>query len=214
MRPFLYRLLRAPATPAFKLAFRVDVSGREHVPRDGPVILASVHRSYLDIPMVGLLTRRPVHFMAKAELWERRFSRWFCEKMGSFPVKRGEPDRSALESSLEVLERGGVLALFPEGTRQEGAIVQKCHGGVAYLAQKTGATVIPVAIVGSDRAMGLGASYPRPRKIRVRADRAIDLHVPGFPLARRAAREKGTQMLRSELQRLYDELRDESSSAR
>src|SRR5689334_22875917 len=100
---WLYHTLRPIAVCLFKAAFRYKVRGREHVPKTGPVILASVHRSYLDIPMLGFTTRRQVHFMAKAELWDRSFSRWFCESMGSFPVKRGEPDRSALEHSLAVL---------------------------------------------------------------------------------------------------------------
>ena len=209
--PWLYRALRPIAPGVFKLAFGLEVEGREHVAKDGPVILASVHRSYLDIPMLGMLTWRQLRFMAKAELWERRFSRWFCESMGSFPVKRGEPDRKAIQRSLDVLGAGEMLALFPEGSRQTGPVVQDCHGGVAYLAQKTGAPVVPVAITGTDKAMGVGASYPKPAKVRVRAGAPLDLSVAGARPASRPAREKATAHLRSELQRLYDELRRDSA---
>jgi 1-acyl-sn-glycerol-3-phosphate acyltransferase len=203
----LYTILRPIATPLFKLAFRLEIEGRELVPSEGRVILASVHRSYLDIPMLGMVTRRQVHFMGKAELWERTFSRWFCESVGSFPVKRGEPDRAALTRSLEILADDEVLGLFPEGTRQEGPVVQHCHGGVAYLAQKTGAPVVPVAMTGTDKAMGLGSSFPKPKKIHVLVGQPIDLRQAGEKPASRAAREKATEHLRGELQRLYDTLR-------
>jgi 1-acyl-sn-glycerol-3-phosphate acyltransferase len=206
-RPLLYRLLRPLAVPIFGAAFRLEVAGKEHVPSHGPVILASVHRSYLDIPMLGMLTWRELRFMAKAELWERRFSRWFCESMGSFPVKRGEVDRVALARSLSVLEQGDILALFPEGMRQTGPVIQRCQTGVAYLAQKTGSPVVPVAITGTDEAMGMGASYPKLKKIRVLAGRALDLRVPGARPAGRLARDKATEHLRAELQHLYDRLR-------
>jgi len=200
----VYTVVRPIAAPAFKVYFRLQVEGKEHVPKRGPVILASVHRSFLDTPFVGMLTGRQVHYMAKAELWERRFSRWFCEAVGSFPVKRGGADRSALDHSLRFLEAGEVLALFPEGSRQEGQLVQPLHHGVAFLAQRTGAPVVPVAVTGSDRAMGLGHSVPKPRKVRVKAGPPLDLSVPG---ARpRAAREKASELLRGEIQRLYDEL--------
>ena len=204
---WLYRVLRPLSVPVLKLAFRVEVDGKEHIPEEGPVILASVHRSYLDIPLLGLLTARHLHFMAKAELWDRPFSRWFCETMGSFPVRRGQADRAALELSLVVLRAGGVLGLFPEGTRQVGPVIQQCRSGVAYLAQKTGSPVVPVAITGSDVAMGVGASFPRPAKIRVLADRPLDLSVPGARPGSRLAREKATEQLRGELQRVYDRLR-------
>ena len=203
-KSWLYRILRPLATPAFKVYFRTEIEGKEHVPKRGPVILASVHRSYLDTPFVGLLTMRQIHFMAKAELWERRFSRWFCQTIGSFPVKRGGADRSALDQALRYLDAGEALALFPEGSRQEGPLVQPLHHGVAFLAQRTGAPVVPVAVAGSERAMGLGASFPRPAKVKVRAGPALDLCVPG---ARPRAREKASDLLRSEIQRLFDELR-------
>lgn len=210
---WLYRSLRPIAVPVFKAAFRVHVEGKEHVPKKGAVILAGVHRSYLDIPIIGLLTWRPLHFMAKAELWDRPFSRWFCTSMGSFPVKRGEPDRSALENSLRVLEGGGLLGLFPEGTRQTGPVVQPCHGGVAWLAQRASAPVVPVAFAGTDEAMGLGASYPKPKRIWVRAGPPIDLSVESGGHAGRRERDKATALLRSELQSLYDGLRADFAEA-
>jgi 1-acyl-sn-glycerol-3-phosphate acyltransferase len=207
--PWPYRILRPIAVPVFAAAFRLEVEGKELIPKKGPGILAANHRSYLDVPMLGMVTRRQLHFMAKAELWERRFSRWFCDVMGSFPVRRGEADRAALERSLELLNAGELLGLFPEGTRQEGPVIQHCQMGVAYLAQKTGSPVVPVAITGSDRAMGLGASVPRPAKIRVRVGTPLDLSMPGT--RPRLAREKATAQLRAELQQLYDALREEVS---
>src|SRR5207248_11219258 len=130
--------------------------------------------------------------------------RWFCETVGSFPVKRGGADRSALDHSLRYLEAGEMLALFPEGSRQEGPLIQPLHHGVAFLAQRTGAAVVPVAVEGSERAMGLGHSFPKPRKVRVKAGPALDLSMPGE--RPRVAREKASALLRGEIQRLYDEL--------
>ena len=105
--------------------FRAKVSASEHVPATGPFILAPVHRSNLDTPLVCLVTRRRLRYMGKESLWKSKFGAWFLSGAGGFPVKRGTADREALRACEHVLERGEPLVLFPEGTRQTGAEVAR-----------------------------------------------------------------------------------------
>jgi 1-acyl-sn-glycerol-3-phosphate acyltransferase len=96
--------------------FRIHATGAEHVPEHGLAIVAANHKSFLDAFFVGLSIRRRVHFMAKSELFREAFG-WLLVRLGAFPVRRGEGDAFALETARAILDAGGVLVVFPEGTR-------------------------------------------------------------------------------------------------
>ena len=102
--------------PLFRLWFRMHVSGAEHIPAEGRRSLRPNHKSFWDSFFIGVCTRRHVRFMAKTELIEARYGRLLV-RLGAFPVRRGQADEDALETARVILEQGGLLALFPEGTR-------------------------------------------------------------------------------------------------
>lgn len=199
----LYRVGRTVIVPVFKVLSAYGVEGRENVPTSGPVILAGTHRSYLDIPFMGFVTRRVVHFMGKAELWDRRFSGWFCTQMGSFPVKRGLADRNALRTAQCVLEGGQALGIFPEGARKDGPLLEDFHGGCVYLAQRTGAPIIPVAMHGTGNLMGADGRLRPFHKVRIRAGNPV--WVPEDAGYR--ARGEALEELRLTMQGMYTDLR-------
>ncbi|NMP22453.1 lysophospholipid acyltransferase family protein [Sulfobacillus harzensis] len=133
------------------LYFRVRVYGLERVPREGPLIVIANHRSGFDPPMVGALMPRPVHFMTKVELFSYPLLPLVFKYVQAYPVRRGRPDRQAIRHSLDILRRGEVILLFPEGHRTETGDLQEARSGVVYLAQKTACQLIPIGISGEYR---------------------------------------------------------------
>ena len=117
MNPAIYWTIRALFVPFFLVYFRMQRIGREHLPASGPLLLASNHRSFLDPFVIGTLVRRPVYYMAKRELFERRWQAWVLNALGAFPVDRGAGDGDAMATARAILERGDCVVVFPEGTR-------------------------------------------------------------------------------------------------
>src|SRR5271154_7012286 len=117
VNPVLYWTVRAILVPFFLIYFRMQRIGMEHLPRRGPLLLASNHRSFLDPFVIGTLARRPVYYMAKRELFEKRWQAWALNALGAFPVDRGTGDRDAMGTAREILARGDCVVVFPEGTR-------------------------------------------------------------------------------------------------
>ena len=147
---------------------RQRIRNRSHLPAEGPVIVApGGHRSNLDTLLVGMAVRRSPLYMAKDSLFKSCFWSSFIRAFGGFPVARDKLDRRALETAVEVLERGDVLIVFPEGSRQEGPKLQPLFVGVAWLSAKTGAPVVPLGIGGSQKVMPIGKIMPRPHRIRM-----------------------------------------------
>jgi glycerol-3-phosphate dehydrogenase (NAD(P)+) len=167
----VYWVVRAILQPAMQIWFRLARIGREHVPAEGPVILAANHRSFLDPFVIGTCVRRPVHFVAKRELFERRFVGWLLNALGAFPIRRGEADVESMETARGILERGGVVVIFPEGTRIRSGSLSKPKRGVGRLALETGAPVVPVTVHGSEHARR--GWRIRPARVRVRLGRPL-----------------------------------------
>jgi 1-acyl-sn-glycerol-3-phosphate acyltransferase len=202
----VYRMVKGLAGLLCLAFFRVRVEGRSIIPESGAAILAPVHRSFIDFLIVGTtITRRKVFFMAKDDLWHSRLLGAFLDSFGAFPVNREGADRLALDRSQDVLERGELLILFPEGTRRTGPVIENLHEGAAFLAARTGAPIIPIGIGGTSEAMPKGRRLPRPVKVTL----VIGDPIP--PPERvgngRVARNRVhalTEQLRSELQTLYE----------
>ena len=166
VNPVFYWTMRAILVPFFLLYFRMARIGREHLPRSGPLLLASNHRSFLDPFVIGTLVRRPVYYMAKRELFEKRWQAVLLNALGAFPIDRGAGDRDAMDTARAILARGDCVVVFPEGTRVRPGPLGQPRRGVGRLALETGAPVIPVAVIGSD-AVRRGWRI-RPRKVRLR----------------------------------------------
>ncbi len=171
MNPILYWTLRAMLVPFFLVYFRLARIGREHLPRTGPLLLASNHRSFFDPFVIGTLVRRPVYYMAKRELFEKRWQAWVLNALGAFPVDRGAGDSDAMDTARAILRRGDCVVVFPEGTRVRPGPLGEPRRGVGRLALETGAPVAPVAVIGSD-AVRRGWRI-RPRKVRIRVGRPL-----------------------------------------
>ena len=162
----MYWLARAVLQPLFHIYFRLSRVGREHIPTEGPVIFAANHRSFLDPFVMGTLLRRPMYYVAKRELFQRRWLAWLLNALGAFPVDRGRSDQEMLATARAILERGDALLVFPEGTRVRPGPVGSPRRGVGRLALETGAPVVPVAVFGTE-AVRKGWRI-RPHKVRIR----------------------------------------------
>jgi 1-acyl-sn-glycerol-3-phosphate acyltransferase len=155
--------------------FRVDGGDRE--PPSGPLVIVSNHVSDLDPLVVGVALRRRVHFMAKVELFRPPLLRWWIRACGAFPVRRGEVDRQAFRTARTILEHGEALVMFPEGTRASSLDdLRPPEPGAALLAVRTGAAILPVAVIGTDRVLPRGARRPARGTIRVRIGDAIHIN--------------------------------------
>jgi 1-acyl-sn-glycerol-3-phosphate acyltransferase len=161
----LYALVRGIVAPFLRIWFRMHLSGAEHIPREGAAIVAPNHKSFWDSFFIAVCTRRHLRFMAKTELIEARYGRLLV-RLGAFPVRRGRSDADALETARVILEQGGLLALFPEGTRvRDPEELGHPKRGAGRLALETGSPLIPTAITGTEQ-LFLGP-FPKPRRVQV-----------------------------------------------
>jgi 1-acyl-sn-glycerol-3-phosphate acyltransferase len=163
--------MRAILTPFFLVYFRMSRIGREHIPAEGPVIIAANHRSFLDPFVIATMVRRPMHYVAKKEMFKQPWFAWILCALGAFPVDRGAGDGDMIETAKAILARGDIVLMFPEGTRTRPGSLGKPRRGVGRLALETGAPVVPVAVIGTE-AIRRGWRI-RPHKVRIRAGRPL-----------------------------------------
>jgi len=202
-RSLFYRACRNLFVGILRVWFRPRVRGRQHMPLEGPAIIAPVHRSNLDFAFTPFITRRKLFFMAKEELWRaRRFSR-LLEIWGVFPVQRTGADRESVKRAEEVLRRGQVLVMFPEGSRRSGEVVDDLLEGVAFLSARTGAPIVPVGISGTARAMPKGAVFPKPIGVTVSVGEPVEPE----------SRSAGGRVARSQVHRLTAALQERLQAA-
>ncbi len=166
--PLWYSLLRGLATIIFKVFFAVKIRGKENVPLKGGVILASNHLSYFDPIVLGLLTPRKINFMAKEELFENFLFRLLITKLGAFPVKRERVDKTVYQKVLDLLKKGELLVLFPEGTRSWEGKLGRLQQGTARIALRANVPLVPVIIRGTEKVLPRGKKMIRLAKIEAR----------------------------------------------
>lgn len=189
----VYRFLRILSRILFRLLYRVKIEGLQHVPARGPTLLCSNHISVLDPPFIATFLSRKVRFMAKAELFENPLFGRLITYLGAFPVKRGGISKETVKLALDLLRQGELMCIFPEGTRQGSAVMGK--KGAASFALKTGATVIPVAIIGNYRLF---------RPLKIIYGEAVDLE-EFRETASSENLEKATEKIMSSIRRLMDD---------
>lgn len=175
-----YDLTKASVARALKLLCRPVITGLENLPQDGPVIIASNHLSFLDSVIISAFMPRRVKFIAKAEYVNSpgikgRLMREAFEFIDIIPVTRGQQSESvaALDPAVEHLKQGNVFGIYPEGTRSRDGYLYRGHSGVAYLAYVTGAPVVPVGLIGTQRLQPPGATMIRPAKFEMHVGELI-----------------------------------------
>ncbi|WP_067163254.1 lysophospholipid acyltransferase family protein [Microbacterium sp. TNHR37B] len=198
---FTYVIGRWVVAPLARLIYRPRIEGAQHMPRKGPVILASNHLSFIDSFVIPMFAPRPVYFLAKSSYFDGKgiagwISRQFFTAIGATPVQRGAGQAAldALDQQRRILESGRAIALYPEGTRSLDGRLYKGRTGVAFLALESGARVVPVGLIGTNDAMPVGAKWPRFRpRVTIRYGEPLDLshHGPASSgRARRAATDE------------------------
>lgn len=163
MTPFIYWLCTNLMRAALWCFADWRVTGAEHCPRRGPLIIVSNHVSGIDPPFLAAALPRRVHFMAKRELFTHDWKGWFIRNYGAFPVNRFGADLAALRMATARVQAGDALALFPEGTRSRDLVLHAAQPGAGMLALRTGAPILPVAVWGTEQVRGFRAVFHRPR---------------------------------------------------
>jgi glycerol-3-phosphate dehydrogenase (NAD(P)+) len=184
VNPLLYAFVRVTFQAFFLVYFRMQRIGREHVPAKGPVLITANHRSFLDPFVIACMARRPMHYVAKQELFARPVAAWLLNALGAFPVARGASDEQMIETACQILARGDIVLIFAEGTRVRPGALGQPKRGVGRLALESGVPVVPMAVIGTE-AIRRGWRI-RPHKVRLRAGRALrfpTVHNPSPALA-------------------------------
>lgn len=146
-----YRILKLIIVPLFRTLFLMRVTGLENIPKKGAVVIAPNHKSFYDSFFISAVVKRRIFYMGKSELFTGRKGKLLVS-LGAFPVKRGESDELAIQTAIEILKRGDILALFPEGTRvSDPENLGTPKKGAARLAIEGGAVIIPTAITGTEK---------------------------------------------------------------
>lgn len=158
---FLCQAVRLVLYPYFSFTCH----GKEHLSRPGPLIIAPVHRSNLDVPLLAPSSKRHIRSLAKDSMFKTRLSAWFSAAIGAVPVRRDIADRKSLQAVEQLLLAGEAVLVFPEGTRQSGLEVKHIFHGCAYLSAKCSAPIVPVAIAGTEEAMPPGRKVPKRVKV-------------------------------------------------
>jgi 1-acyl-sn-glycerol-3-phosphate acyltransferase len=170
----LYLVVRALLVPFLRLWFHMRITGAENIPREGAAVIAPNHKSFWDSFFVAVATPRHLRFMGKSELFEKRPLGYLFVRLGAFPVRRGEADQDALETARTILRQGGLLALFPEGTRvRDPEGVGSPKRGAGRLALEAGAPLIPTAITGTQRLFA--GPFPKPVRVQVAFGEPIEV---------------------------------------
>lgn len=183
----LFKLGQFLCRSFFRIFYRINIVGKENIPDNVGVLLCSNHIHTLDPPLVGSFIQRPTRFMAKAELFEVPILKRLIPKLGAFPIRRGMSDRQALRTGLKLLGEGEMVGVFPEGTRSKNGQLGKGLTGVGFFALRSGAAVVPCAIIGTYKVFSeITVAYGKPvameelREQKASADEATEKIMEGI----------------------------------
>lgn len=158
-----YEFARAIVKRFYHARYKINVIGKDRIPKKGPVILCSNHISELDPPLIGVSVDREMAFFAKSELFKIPVLGYLISHLNAFPVERGKSDRAALKKSIEVLKEGNMMLMFPEGSRSQTGRLEDLQQGAGFMAVKSEAQIVPAAIKGSyDRKKGVTVVFGKP----------------------------------------------------
>lgn len=172
---FHYHFLHIIARPFLKSLFKFQVLGVENVPTTGGVLLMSNHASYVDPVFLGAAADRNLYYMARSTLFKPGLIEWLLSNMNAFPVHLGVPDRRAIRRALRLLEDRKLLLIFPEGTRTVDGTLGKAQAGVGLIAYRTTASIVPVFLGGTHKALPRGAKMLKLARIMVSFGKPLDM---------------------------------------
>jgi 1-acyl-sn-glycerol-3-phosphate acyltransferase len=188
----------------YKFYFGCRYYDAERVPKDGPVILAANHASYIDPPLVGSGLRRGINYLAREDLFRFPVVGWVLRQWNSVPVDRDGGGAAGLRAILDRLLAGGAIILFPEGTRSRDGRLQPARSGVGLTVIKSNAPVVPVRVFGTFEAYGRHLRFPRPRRVAVKY---------GVPMQFEQLRAEAKVCAKPRLKQIYQQVADELMAA-
>ena len=193
-KTWFYYLVSGAIKVVAAIVFRPSARGSDNIPATGPVIVAPTHRSNLDFAFSLFISQRKIFFMAKQSLFDVPLLGRALLALGAFPVTRGSADREAMKAAESVLAAGEALIIFPEGTRKSGMSIDALHDGTMFIAHRTGASVIPVGIYGTEH------PFRRIPKVHINVASALTPHNEGKRISRSKV-AADTEFLRTALER-------------
>ncbi len=169
----LYFIVKMISWIIFKCFFGLRITGSKNLPKSGPFIVVANHSSVFDGFILAASIKPKITFMAAAYLFKINFYRYILQGMDAIPVQRDGSDIFALKKSIKALKQGGILGIFPEGRMKKEEDSTSAKAGAAYLAIKTNVPIVPIAILGSGKALPVRKKWPKFSKIRVRIGKPI-----------------------------------------
>ena len=166
--PFLYHFGKFILTPLFKFYYRPKIIDKENIPADGPIVIACNHKHLFDQYLTVIATKRGIHYLAKREYFDNKKTAWYYKGTGCIPVDRSKKDENAKSKALEVLNDGGAIGIFPEGTRNKTKeFLLPFKYGAVSLAKKGNAYIVPCGLTGDYkfRSKNLMVKYGKPFKV-------------------------------------------------
>ncbi len=197
--PWFYYVTRVIIRGLLKLLTRCQVKGKENIPSQGPLLIVANHLSLADPPLLGVSFSRKVMFMAKKELFHFRLIGYFIGSLGAFSVHRGQLDRKAMRQVYQVLADGLALIMFPEGTRSLNARLHPAFSGPALIAMRSGAPILPVGIIGTEKIRGVTWLLRRPQ---ITVNIGQPFYLP--PISSRLTKAKLAELTNSIMERIAE----------
>ena len=202
---FVYKIVASLLKVTVRPWVRMKAQGQENLDLSGSTILAPTHRSHLDSILLATYSKRRIRALGKESLFKVPVLSYFCAALGAIPVRRGQADRDSMKAAQELLDSGETMIVFPEGGRQSGNEIAECFDGPSWLASKTGAQVIPIGIVGTEKAFGPNSKFIRRSNVVMVVREPIK--IPDPVNGKRHKREElaeFTEQIRSEMQLAQD----------
>jgi len=197
-----YYVARAICWLLVKIFWRVEIKGIDNIPKNGGLVLASNHVSYLDPIILGISIKRKIYFIAKKEVFNNIFGSLLLRNLNAFPVDRGKTDIVAFKRAINILKEGKILGIFPEGTRSSNGVLQELKIGVLKIAKKAGVPILPVGIIGTHKIYPQGKKFPVLFKYKIVVNYGIPQYFTDVDLKDKESQKEVINLLSNKIREL------------